>query len=119
MANHQVLLKPEISRKVDITEAVEIITPDEKILNDVAEKLVAHIISDCLTYVTLNPDEDLEECVLNRIVGLHYISDLGNFLPDWHPAKGYIPDLYKIAELTANKAAKTIKDVKLLERVKP
>lgn len=102
------------AQKLILVEREEILGEKEKVLDETAEKLTSLIVSDCLTYITINPEEDLENCVLTRITGLHYISDIGKFLPTGHPAKVVISDLYKIAELTADKTPKFLKEARLL-----
>lgn len=84
--------------------------PDNiKTLDDTATHLAIQIIKDCFRFTPAEPS-DIESCVISRVVGLQYISDLGNLLPEGHPAKIHIPDLIKVAEMVANRTPLFLKE---------
>lgn len=80
-----------------------------KTLDDTATHLSIQIIKDCFKFTPAEPF-DIESCIMSRVVGLQYISDLGNLLPEDHPVKKYMHDLVKVAEMVADKTPLFIKE---------
>ena len=83
-----------ITKETFMKECVSWSNEEEMAAKDIARNIGSKIVKDCHNKQPFNVDG----CVMERVIGLNYLMDIGDMLPGWHKGKNQAHKLHQMVE---------------------